>query len=69
MMALPPRLWSLVSSPTCISNFLQRHQLHDRRKDMVSMVENDLTVKGFRAAAVEAGIRYKKRLDLGLIVS
>ena len=33
------------------------------------MKQDDLTVQGFRAAAVKAGIRGKDRLDIGLIVS
>ncbi len=33
------------------------------------MKQNDLYIQGFRAAAVQAGIRGKERLDLGLLVS
>jgi len=33
------------------------------------MTHDDLTVQGFRAAAVKAGIRGKDRLDIGLVVS
>ncbi len=35
----------------------------------VMMMNNKIQIKGFKTSAVEAGIRYKDRLDLGLIYS